>query len=374
MPRTGENIYRRKDGRWEGRYALPSLPDEKTKYKSVYGKSYTVVKRKLHEAEQNIDVLCADAKKTSIAELSDHWIQSIRMKVKESTYSRYCHMLQSHILPNLGDMAAEELDTEKVENYLNTLLTQGRLDGNGGLSSKSVKDLLGLLKELMQFAHKNDIVSNCSIEDITLKLERKEKEILNESDRIRLISCMTKISEPIKTGIILCLYTGLRIGELCALRWKEIDLTNKVLYVKYTMQRIQDYSEDRKTKTKLIRTSPISKSSVRFIPLPNFIAELLEPLQSTPEAYFLSGDEDHLIEPRYLQLQFKKYLRECGIRDVSFHCLRHTFSTISLRAGMDSKTLSELLGHSSVNITLNHYVHSSLEYKRESMNNLALFR
>jgi integrase len=185
---------------------------------------------------------------------------------------------------------------------------------------------------------------------------------------------MTKLSEPIKTGIILCLYTGLRIGELCALRWNEIDLPNKVLHVKYTMQRIQDYSENRKTKTKLIRTSPKSKSSVRFIPLPDFLVELLEALQSTPEAYFLSGEEDHLIEPRYMQLQFKKYLKECEIRDVSFHCLRHTFSTISLRSGMDSKTLSELLGHSNVNITLNNYVHSSMDYKRESMNNLLLFR
>jgi integrase len=140
------------------------------------------------------------------------------------------------------------------------------------------------------------------------------------------------------------------------------------------MQRIQDYSEDRKTKTKLIRTSPKSKSSIRFIPLPSFLVDLLEPLQSTPEAYFLSGDEDRLIEPRNLQLQFKKYLRECEIQDVGFHCLRHTFSTIGLRSGMDSKTLSELLGHSNVNITLNNYVHSSMEYKRESMNNLVLFR
>jgi integrase len=374
MPRTGENIYHRKDGRWEGRYAVPALPGEKTKYKSVYGKTYASVRQKLHEVEQSLGALCDDDKKTSIAELSGHWMQSIRMKVKESTYARYCHMLQAHILPQLGDMAVEELGTEKVEYYLSDLLTHGRLDGNGGLSGKTVKDLLGLLKELMQFAQRNHIVFNCSMDDISLKQEIKEKEILNESDRMRLVSCMTKASEPIRTGIILCLYTGLRIGELCALRWKEIDLSNRVLYVKYTMQRIQDYSEDRKTKTKLIRTSPKSKSSIRFIPLPNFLVDILKPLQATPEAYFLSGDEDRLIEPRNLQMQFKKYLKECEIRDVSFHCLRHTFSTIGLRSGMDSKTLSELLGHSNVNITLNNYVHSSMEYKRESMNNLALFR
>jgi integrase len=374
MPRTGENIYRRKDGRWEGRYAIPSLPDEKTKYKSVYGKSYTMVKQKLQEAEQNIGELYADVNKTSIAVLAGHWIQSVRMKVKESTYSRYCHLLQSHIIPRLGDMAAEDLSTENVEAYLNTLLTQGRLDGKGGLSSKTVKDILGLLKELMQFAQKNSIVTNCFIDDITLKYVKKEKEILNESDRIRLVAYMTKVSEPIRIGIVLCLYTGLRVGELCGLHWQDIDMENKVLYVKNTMLRIQDYSENKKTKTKLICSSPKSKSSVRYIPLPDFLVELLEPLRSDPEAYFLSGEEDHRIEPRYMQMQFKKYLKECEIRDVSFHCLRHTFSTISLRSGMDSKTLSELLGHSSVNITLNNYVHSSLEYKRESMNNLASFR
>jgi integrase len=373
MPRKGDNIYRRKDGRWEGRYALPALPGEKTKYKSVYGKTYKSVKQKIHEAEKNIGLLCASDKKTSIAELAERFMQSIRMKVKESTYSRYCHMLQTHILPHLGDTAVEELTASKVESYLGDLFNHGRLDGNGGLSGKTVKDLLALLKVLLQFAKRNNIVSNCSMDDISLKQERKEKEILNESDRIRLVSCMSKVSEPVKTGIILCLYTGLRIGELCALRWKEIDLTNKVLYVKYTMQRIQDYSEDRKTKTKLVRTSPKSKSSVRSIPLSNFLVDLLEPLQSTPDAYLLSGEEDRLIEPRNLQMQFKKYLVDCEIRDVSFHCLRHTFSTIGLRSGMDSKTLSELLGHSSVNITLNTYVHSSMEYKRESMNNLILY-
>jgi integrase len=374
MPRTGENIYRRKDGRWEGRYALPSLPSEKTKYKSVYGKTYTSVRQKLYEAKQNIGDLSAGVKKTSIAELAERFMQSTRMKVKESTYSRYCHMLQAHILPSLGDTPAEELSAARVEYYLSEMLTHGRLDGNGGLSGKTVKDLLGLLKELMQFAQKNNIVPTCSIDDITLKQERKEMEILTDSDRIRLVSYMTKVSEPIQTGIILCLYTGLRIGELCALRWKEIDLSKRILDVKYTMQRIQDYSENRKAKTKLIRTSPKSKSSVRSIPLPNFIVGLLEPLQTIAEAYFLSGEKDHLIEPRYLQLQFKKYLRECEIRDMGFHCLRHTFSTIGLRSGMDSKTLSELLGHSSVSITLNNYVHSSMEYKRESMNNLIVFR
>jgi integrase len=374
MPRTGENIYRRKDGRWEGRYAIPSLPGEKTKYKSVYGNTYSTVRQKLHEAEQNNEAQYADIKKTSIAELAERFMQSMRMKVKESSYSRYCHMLQAHILPCLGDIAIEELSTAKVEYYLSGLLTNGRLDGKGGLSCKTVKDLLGLLKELLLFAHKNNIVTNCSVDDITLKQERKEKEILTESDRLRLVSYMTKVSDPIKTGIILCLYTGLRIGELCALRWKEIDLSNKVLHVKYTMLRIQDYSEGRKTKTKLIRTSPKSKSSIRSIPLPNFTVELLEPLQTTSEAYFLSGDKDRHIEPRNLQLQFKKYLKECEIRDVSFHCLRHTFSTIGLRSGMDTKTLSELLGHSNVSITLSNYVHSSMDYKREIMNNLVVFR
>jgi integrase len=374
MPRTGENIYRRKDGRWEGRYAELNVQGEKIRYKSVYGKTYTTVRQKLREAERNRDTRCAEIKKIYIEDLARLWNQSIRMKVKESTYSRYRLMLQTHILPRLGTTPAEELTTEKVETYLNDLLIQGRSDGTGGLSYKTVKDIWGLLKELMQFAQRNGIISSCQIGSITLKQERKEKEILSESDRICLVTYMTHEPEPTKIGIVLSLYTGLRIGELCALRWKEIDLVNKVLYVKYTAQRIQDYSGEGSSKTKLILTSPKSKSSNRCIPLPDYLVDLLKPWQASSDTYFLSGEQDRFIEPRCMQMRFKKYLKECGIQDVSFHCLRHTFSTICLRSGMDSKTLSELLGHSNVNITLSQYVHTSLEYKRISIDNMLLFR
>jgi integrase len=374
MPRTGENIYRRKDGRWEGRYVEARLQNGKTKYRSVYGKTYKMVRQKLGEAERNRNSRCADVKRTYMEDLARLWSQSIRIKVKESTYARYQLMLDTHILPCLGTIPAEELTTDKVENYLHDLLTHGRTDGKGGLSFKTVNDNLGLLKELMQFAQTSGIVSTNTIGSISLKQEKREKEILSEEDRIRLISGMSTEPNLIKTGILLSLYTGLRIGELCALRWSEIDLSGKILYVKHTAQRIQDYSAGRSSRTKLILTSPKSKSSNRCIPLPNDIVKLLKPWEASSETFFLSGIEEHFIEPRRLQIRFKKYLKEYGIREVSFHCLRHTFSTACLRSGMDSKTLSELLGHSNVNITLNLYVHTSLEYKRESMNKMILFR
>jgi integrase len=374
MPRKGENIYRRKDGRWEGRFAVSCLPGEKAKYKSVYGKTYAIVKQKLREADKNKGLQIVDTPKTYLADLAQQWSQHIQMKVKESTYSRYQLMLQSHILPHLGDIAVEDLSTEIVERYLNDLLINGRRDGKGGLSYKTVKDNLCLLKQIMQFAQNNGIDTICKLSSIALKQEKKEKEILSESNMIQLVADMTRNPEPIKIGVILCLYTGMRIGELCALRWKEIDLTNNILYIKYTAQRIEDYTGDRSPKTKLIRTSPKSKSSNRCIPLPDYLTELLRPWAASADTYFLSETKDRFIEPRRVQIWFKKYLKECGIQNISFHGLRHTFSTISLRSGMDSKTLSELLGHSNVNITLNNYVHSSMDFKRESMNNLIQYR
>jgi integrase len=377
MPRTGENIYKRKDGRWEGRYLDSYQSNGKGKYKSVYGKSYSVVRQKLREATSSSanhftekTTLCTDLQPTLLSDLADKWMQSVRMKVKESTYSRYFLILQTHVLPKLGNTSAEELTTVRVEEFLTELLTGGRKDQKGGLSGKTVKDILGLLKEIILFAQRNEISTKCLLNNISLKYEKKEKEILSETDRTRLISYLIKELEPIKVGIILSLYTGLRIGELCALRWQEIDLKSQILSIKYTLQRIQDFSQNRQSKTKLICTSPKSKSSVRLIPLPDFLISFLKPWESASDAYLLSGVPDKVIEPRFMQLRFKKYLKEIGIRRVNFHCLRHTFSTMSLRSGMDIKTLSELLGHSNVNITLNEYVHSSLEYKRESMNKL----
>jgi integrase len=375
MPRTGENIYRRKDGRWEARFLVPYQAEGKPKYRSVYAKSYTAAKKKLKEAEQEWENRsdCIQEVNVRMEQIAERWLSNIRMKVKESTYSRYCNLLYTHILPKLGKIKAEQFNTELAEQFIGGLLQKGRKDGNGGLSAKTVRDIFVVLKEIIHYGQQSGIEITCKLDNIILKREKKEKSVLSAAEQKRLVRYLMKEPEPCKAGVILCLYTGIRIGELCALCWREIDLQNRILSVKYTMQRIQNYLEEDGAKTKIIRTSPKSVSSIRRIPLPQYLIDLLRPWEAHPDAFFLSGEKGQIVEPRSMQFRFKSYLRESNIQEVNFHCLRHTFSTNSMRVGMDTKTLSELLGHASASITMNEYVHSSMEFKIKSMEKLFHF-
>lgn len=175
-----------------------------------------------------------------------------------------------------------------------------------------------------------------------------------------------------KFGVLLCMYTGIRIGEVCALKWESIDFSEGILSIRETLQRIQVMDVGACKKTKIVITEPKSKKAIRDIPLPGFVLEYATSLKQNPKSYILTGCSDRYIEPRSLQYTFKKYTKECGLTDVNYHALRHTFATRCIELGFDVKTLSELLGHSSVNITLNRYVHSSMDTKKTNMKRLTL--
>ena len=192
--------------------------------------------------------------------------------------------------------------------------------------------------------------------------------VLSVSEQSVLTEYLLDDMDFIKLGIYLSLFTGIRIGELCALKWENINLYEKMLYVKKTMQRIQTY--DMLQKTKVIISSPKSACSLREIPLPDFLCNMLKKYKRADDYFLLSGSVQEYVEPRALQYKFKKIIKDCGLTDVNFHALRHTFATRCVEAGFEIKTLSEILGHSSVKITLDRYVHSSMELKRKNMEKL----
>ena len=165
------------------------------------------------------------------------------------------------------------------------------------------------------------------------------------------------------------MYSGLRIGELCALTWEDVDFENGVVRVEKTLQRVPMRSEN--NKTSVVITSPKSKTSVREIPIPAFVMDILKRSRHSDNCYILSGT-NRPVEPRTMQNRFKAVLKECGIRSANFHLLRHTYATVCIESGFDAKTVSELLGHSNVNITLNRYVHSSMEMKKKCVDGLNL--
>lgn len=354
MARRGENIYKRKDNRWEGRYKNGFKPDGSVKYASVYAKSYAEVKALLSEKR----IMTAENPTScnlTVNNLFVRWFEDIRLTVKESTYANYYMKYEKHIQPALGGLRYEELTAEKLNSFISAKL-------KSGLSPKYAADIAGVIKSVCRFAHKRYGYADKS-ENMTIpKGKVQERSMLNKSEQTMLTGYLTDNPTSSNVGILLSLSTGLRIGELCALKWSDIDLEKRIITVRHTVQRILNTDGG----TKLVIMSPKSNSSVREIPLPEFIVPFLKHIISADNAFLLSGT-DKVVEPRTMQYRFKSLLKRLKLSNVTFHSLRHLFATNCIAIGFDAKTLSEILGHSSVEITLNRYVHSSMERKTECM-------
>lgn len=263
------------------------------------------------------------------------------------------------------------LSTEMIESFVEFQLTEGRLDNTGGLSPKTVTDILTIIKNTIEYARYKDLPVICNLSKLTIKKKEKEMRVLTQVEQEALIRVLFDEMDLYKFGVFLSLYTGIRIGELCALQWEDLNIARTTLKIRKTMQRIQDTGNGAFSKTKIVITEPKSQCSVREIPLPSFVIDIARQFASNPKSYILTGN-DRYVEPRTMQNRFKSYVKDSGIADANFHALRHTFATRCVEVGFEIKTLSEVLGHANVNITLNRYVHSSFELKCSNMNKLSL--
>ncbi len=371
MSKRGENIYKRKDGRWEGRYIKCRTLQGKIQYGYVYGKSYSEAKAKLKEnASTPIRASTNQmAQFTLYGEILKVWLLSAKNRVKESTISRYNHIVQRHIQPFLGNYQISEIGAALLEEYIDYLLQHGRLDGSGGLSPKSVADIIVVIKSSMRYAQENGYRINCSTTGLSVKRNKKDMRVLSKKEQQQLECVLMQDTDLTKFMVLLCLYTGIRIGEACALRWEHLQLDSGILKVRETMQRIQA-PQNIAAKTRVIITEPKSACSKRDIPLPKFLIQYAAQFQTERKAFVLTGETDQFIEPRTLQNRFRNYVKASGIEHANYHALRHTFATRCVELGFEIKSLSEILGHSNVNITLNKYVHSSIELKKQNMEKL----
>ena len=365
MPKAGRNIYKRKDGRWEGRYPKGHSDTGKIIYGYVYAKTCTEVRKRLGTAPKEIP------KRTlfmgSISEVAEQWLSVTALKVRPSTLAGYDAILRLHILPQLGQVALGKLTTASISEFAQGKLQHGRVDGTGGLSPKTVRDILSVLKNVLDFAVSEKRIEN-AVAITYPKNQQKKMRVLSRLEQLVLRDALLEEITAHKVGILLCLYTGLRVGEVCALRWQDFSSDFDKLSVRRSMRRIQCNDGTRKTKISI--DTPKSKSSLRDIPIPKFLSSILADFVCGEDAYLLSTPGSSLTEPRTMQNHFKRIIRAIDIPDANFHCLRHTFATRCIEAGVDVKSLSEMLGHASVSITLNRYVHSSFEQKREGMNKL----
>ena len=238
------------------------------------------------------------------------------------------------------------------------------------LSAKTVKDILTLVHSVLDFARK---CGNClAVSDIVYpKLSRNEMRVLSPDEQQSFMLYLLEPMDRCKFSVLLALATGMRIGEICALRWKNISIEERTVSVNSTMQRLRDLSENKGQKTKIVIGEPKSASGARIIPLTEHMVQLCASYRcDDPDAFVLTGVADRYFEPRALQYRFSKYTAACNLKGVHFHSLRHTFATRCVELDFELKSLSEILGHASPRITLDRYVHSSLALKRENMNKL----
>ena len=371
MPRKGENIYKRKDGRWEGRF-IKGRNGNKAIYGYVYSKSYTEVKKKLSQkrvefTQEDNKPSASTMKDATFSDMSEMWLHSIQTSVKESTWIKYRNILKCSIVPRLGNTNLSNIDYSVISALRNELIEAGGKDQNG-LASKTVADALSLTKAVIRFASQMKYKTDYTALDVSVKVKNAQLRVLSIQEQQILLSESMDELDLTGLGIYICLFTGIRIGELCALTWDDISLENNIIHVHKTMQRIQ--TPDAEKKTAIIITEPKSQCSIRDIPIAETLREKLMH-QHLKNGYVLTGKNNKFVEPRTMQIRFKAIVERCGIKGVHFHTLRHTFATRCIEVGFDVKSLSEILGHANVSITLNRYVHPSMELKQKNIDKLS---
>lgn len=367
MARKGENIYKRKDGRWEGRYIKDRDPYNKPLYGYIYAKTYSEARIKLQESRA-VSQTNKPTKKVShiLSDWIDLWLAQKEHSVKQSTYIRYKNNIEKHIKPALGSSNVSLIDNSVLQGFVTDKLSNGKSDNSGGLSEKTLTDIMMILKNILNYSKANGELVNCDFSQVVIKKKYQEMRVLSRTEERRLNKILINNLDIYKLGVLICLYTGIRIGELCALQWKNISFSDKTIRIEKTMQRLQ-CEEKAGQKTKVIISEPKSFYSNRVIPLPDFLIDELKKHQRKDEAFVLAVEDKQYTEPRTMQNHFKKYIAEAKIEEANFHSLRHTFATRCVEANFEIKSLSEILGHSSVKITLDKYVHVTMQMKRDNM-------
>lgn len=372
MARKGENIYKRKDGRWEGRYIKCKTGDGKAKYGYVYARSYRETKGKLacvSHSQKEKETQEKTEQNVIFETAAKEWLDNLRPKVKESTAVKYNNLLNSYILPELGAVRLDNITNERIEYQCNQLLVAGGRNGNG-LSPKTVSDTLSLIRNILRYESDSRHLSLPNLRTITIRKSSGQIRVFTLNEQQTLCRYLYQNLNEKNIGILFCLFTGLRIGEICALKWEDVSLENKTAYIHRTMQRLQTDHHAQK-RTSVMVSTPKSSCSIRTIPLSDELVRILSEFGGKRGGYILTGDENRYVEPRLMQNHFKRVLKENAIESANYHTLRHTFATRCIEIGFDVKSLSEILGHANVNITMNRYVHPSMELKRENMQRLS---
>lgn len=298
----------------------------------------------------------------SLYDLLNTWLDVNRLKHKPSTESKYRYLIEKHIIPALGSIRVIDITEKTLNEFLLEKLNCGGLKAGDSLSPAYVRTMMVILNSAMRLAHEEGMQKQIKAK-IVFPSVYKKPIIISVREQKVLEEYIINHPTMIGTGILLALRMGLRVGEICALTWNDIDFENKVLHVHATVVRDSVHKSLRIDK-------PKTESSDRYVPLSDIVENVLLHCRDKSQGYIMSGNNDFM-QPNSFEYRYHRLLKEANINDIRFHALRHTFATRCIEAGVDDKSLSELLGHSNVNITLNTYVHSSISLKKKQMSKLS---
>lgn len=287
--------------------------------------------------------------------------------IKIKTYYTYLNLIRLHINPYLGNYELEQINTSLLQDFINSKLKHGNLINGDSLSTSTIISITSILKQALKLALKLNLINNDYFSFISIPcLKQREINAFSLKEQKKIENYCLNSHKDNYFGIVLCLYTGIRIGELLSLTWNDIDFKKRLLYVRHTLTRIK---QDEKVMT--ILDEPKTRKSKRIIPLSTTIIRYLKEIKNKSSSlYVISTRNNTFVSIRSYQKTYKKLLNRCNVNYKNFHVLRHTFATRALESGMDVKTLSEILGHTNATITLNRYAHSMMNYKITMMDKL----
>ena len=302
----------------------------------------------------------------TFSQVTSLWKADKRRWVKPSTYAVYIQITNKHILPFFGSISPEALSEEVIQRFADGLLAQG-------LSIHSIRDVLMILKMILRFGEKLSAWPNI-IYDIhfpTTAMHNTNIPVLTTADQRKLLNYLHDNFSFRNLGLLICLYSGLRIGEVCGLQWKDLDVATGEIHITKTVQRIW-LSDGNEKDYRLSVGQPKTASSVRSIPICKDLMKIVRPLRKVmADDFYVISNAATPLEPRYYRDYFRKLLASLGIPPTRFHALRHSFATRCIESKCDYKTVSVILGHSSLATTMDLYVHPGFEEKKRCVNRMA---
>lgn len=366
VSKRGENIYKRKDKRWEGRYRKGRTIDGRIQYGSIYGDTYQEVKEKLYpyKIKYQTIIQLQGVGSVPLSEWVGVWLAEFQSKWKPATYANYHHKLTKYVLTKIGNQPLNTLTQESLQQLIDQLEREP-------LSPSTIEVIFRILSNCLNQAVQRELLHSnpCLKVQLPRKTQNKVRALTKKEQRS--LECEAqKVPAAKGLPVLLALQTGMRIGEIAALQWKDIDFDSNLIHVGHTYQRVAALAAEGK-KSQLVYGEAKTRSSKRVIPITDKLKKLLLKAQREANHHFVFSINGHPCEPRLLTRYFHQLRERANLNQIHFHQLRHTFATRCIEARADIASVSALLGHSSAKMTLDIYTDAMLEQRIQAIHLMA---